>query len=279
MVSAVSAAATHRRLLVLLSIALYGGVFGGFVLFEVPGLGIGHFFYIPVAMLALAAGVWAGIGGGLVAAGLYVAAIFVTPRVPSRDALTGATVIRCITYSSCGALIGWFASKYREHVARLSELAERDFLTGLLNLRMFDEALARRCAANMDFVLVLGDLDNLKEINDAHGHAEGNRTLTQVAEALVATVGPGAELARVGGDEFAILLDGTVEEAQAVCALLKQRLGREGLELSFGWSSRPNDGVAPLELFRKADDRLYAAKLLSRNRRAVLALAAATRQS
>jgi diguanylate cyclase (GGDEF)-like protein len=278
MLSFVSAAATHRRLLLMLAIGLYGCVFSAFLAFEVPGLGIGHFFYLPVAMLALAAGTWAGVGGGILAAGLYVAAIFITPRIPSHDALTGATVIRVITFSSCGALIGWFANKYREHVARLSELAERDFLTGLLNVRVFDESLARRCADDTSFVLVLGDLDNLKEINDTHGHTEGNRVLAQVADAFEAAVSSRDELARIGGDEFGVLLHGGIEEAQALCTLLKQRLAREGLELSFGLAARPDDGLGPLELFRKADDRLYAAKLLSRNRRAVLALTAAAQQ-
>src|SRR5207253_10368015 len=94
---AVPVAALHRRLLIVCAIALFGGIFVGFVIFEVPGLGIGHFYYIPVAMIALAAGTWAGIGGGLLATGLYVLSIFLTPRVPTRDALTSATVIRTIT--------------------------------------------------------------------------------------------------------------------------------------------------------------------------------------
>ena len=271
-------ATLHRRLLIACSGGLFGAVFLGFVLFEVPGLGIGHFYYIPVALLALAAGTWAGIGGGLLATGLYVLSIFVTPRVPTHEALTSATLIRTVTYCSCGALIGWFANQHRLHVAQLRELADRDFLTGLLNTRAFDEALARRCAAGTPFVLLLGDIDDLKTINDTHGHAEGNRILRHVGEAFTAAVGPHDELARVGGDEFAVLLEGRVEEAQAVSTLLKKRLGRDGFELSFGWSARPEDGPGPLELFRKADDRLYAAKLLGRNRRAVLALAAATSQ-
>jgi diguanylate cyclase (GGDEF)-like protein len=252
------------------SIGLYGAVFVAFVVFEVPGLGIGHFYYIPVALLALAAGTWAGIGGGLLAAGLYVLSIFVTPRVPTHEALTGATMIRTITYCSCGGLIGWFANQHREHVRQLQELAERDFLTGLLNTRAFDEALARRCSAGAPFVLVLGDIDDLKRVNDTHGHPEGNRVLQ--------LVGVRDDLARVGGDEFAILMEGSLEEAQAIITLLKKRLARDGYELSFGWAVRPEDGPGPLELFRKADDRLYAAKLLGRNRRAVLALAAATKQ-
>jgi diguanylate cyclase (GGDEF)-like protein len=229
-------------------------------------------------MVALAGGTWAGIGGGLLAAGLYVLSIALTPRVPTHDALTNGTVIRTVTYCSCGALIGWFANQHRDHVRQLRELAERDFLTGLLNTRAFDEAIARRCAADTPFVLVLGDIDDLKRVNDTHGHPEGNRVLQHVAEAFAAAVGPRDDLARVGGDEFAILMEGSVDEAQAIQTLLKKRLARDGYELSFGWAVRPEDGPGPLELFRKADDRLYAAKLLGRNRRAVLALAAATTQ-
>ena len=269
-------AAVHRRLLIVCAIALFGGIFVGFVIFEVPGLGIGHFYYIPVAMIALAAGTWAGIGGGLLATGLYVLSIFVTPRVPTRDALTSATVIRTITYCSSGALIGWFANQHRQHVAQLRKLADRDFLTGLLNARVFDEALARRCAAGQSFVLMLGDLDNLKEVNDTHGHTEGNRVLREVGEAFAAAVASGDELARVSGDQFGVLMEGSLEEAHALCTLLKQRLARGGFELSFGCAARPEDGPGPVELFRKADDRLYAAKLLSRNRRVVMALAGAT---
>jgi len=261
------------------ALLLYAGVFLGFYLFERAGLGIGHFFYIPILLVALGGGTWAGIGAGALAAGLYALDIVVTPRVPVHDALTTATVIRTITYCLCGGVVGWFADQYRTHVRKLRELADRDFLTGLLNARVFDEALARRCAARTPFVLAIGDMDNLKAVNDAHGHTEGNRVLRQVADALRLATGSADDLARIGGDQFALLTDGTVEEAQAICAVLRKRLGREGLELSFGWSAFDEDGVGPLELLRKADDRLYAAKLLSRNRRAVEALTAAAHQS
>ncbi len=269
------AATIHRRLLIVSAFALYGCVFAAFVFFEVPGLGIGHFFYVPVALLALGAGLRAGLGGGALATGLYVLAIVVTPRLPVRDVLTGATLIRLVTYSTVGGLIGWFADQHRDDVSRLRELAERDFLTGLSNARVFDGALARRCEAGEPFVLVLADMDDLKSVNDAHGHAAGNRTIREVGDALSELGGPTDELARVGGDEFALLSGGSVEEAQALCTLLRERLRRAGLEVSFGWAAAPDDGLAPLELFRKADDRLYAAKLLSRNRRAVQALTAA----
>ena len=88
--SLVPAATIHRRLLVATALALYALVFVAFVLFETPGLGIGHFFYIPVALLALACGARIGFGGGALAAGLYALAIIATPRLPARDVLTTA---------------------------------------------------------------------------------------------------------------------------------------------------------------------------------------------
>jgi diguanylate cyclase (GGDEF)-like protein len=274
----VSAATVHRRLLVLTALALYALVFTCFVLFEVPGLGLGHFFYVPVVLIALALGLRAGILGAAVATGLYALAIVVTPRVPSRDVLTLATAIRFTTYTTVGVVIGWYADQHRLHIDRLRELADRDFLTGLENARVFDDALARRCTGDAPFALVLADMDDLKRINDAHGHAEGNRAIRHVGETLAANVPAGTHVARVGGDEFALLVDGSITEAQTLCSELKRVLARGGFDVSFGWAARPEDAESSLELFRKADDRLYAAKLLGRNRRAVTALAAAANQ-
>ena len=89
---------------------------------------------------------------------------------------------------------------------------------------------------------------------------------------------PESDVARVGGDEFALLTDGGSEEAQTLCADLKRGMSRADLAVSFGWAARPNDGQSSLDLFRTADDRLYAAKPIGRNRRAVTALAAAANQ-
>ena len=269
------AATRYRQLLFVSALALYGVVFFAFYLFEVPGLGLGHFFYIPVALIALAGGTWFGIAGGSVAAGLYALAIVVTPRLPVRDALTVATVIRFVTYGACGGLVGWFAGQHREHVERLRDLAERDFLTGIFNTRVFDEALARRCQAGQPFVLLLGDMDNLKEVNDTHGHVAGNHELRRLADALARVIRPGDELARVGGDEFAILTSARVTEAPELCSGLRSVLAAEDVHVTFGWAALPEDGVGALELFRKADDRLYAAKLIQRNHRVVQQLASA----
>jgi diguanylate cyclase (GGDEF)-like protein len=263
------AASLQRRLLIVIAIGSYAVVFMNFVAFEVPGLGLGHFFYIPVALLALAGGARLGLLAGGMATALYTLAIVVTPRLPTREVLTAATVIRLITYSSCGVLVGWFANEHRRHLGQLRELAERDFLTGILNTRMFDEALARRCTAARPFLLLLGDMDNLKRVNDTHGHSAGNGELRRLADRLSEAIEPGDELARVGGDEFAILTEADMAEAGALCARLRAELGAEDIWITFGWAALPEDGVGPLELFRKADDRLYAAKLIQRNHRVV----------
>jgi diguanylate cyclase (GGDEF)-like protein len=270
----VPAVALQRRLLIATAIALYAAVFMAFVVFEVPGLGLGHFFYIPVALLALACGTRGGLVGGVVATCVYALAIVATPRVPTGEVLTVATAIRFLTYSSCGALVGWFANEHRRHLEQLCEFATRDFLTGLLNTRVFDEALARRCQTGRPFVLLLGDMDNLKEVNDTHGHTAGNTELRRLADELSRALGPDDELARVGGDEFAILTDARMTEAGEISARLRARLAAEGLQMTFGWAALPEDGVGPVELFRKADDRLYAGKLIGRNHRVVEQLAA-----
>ena len=269
------AAATQRRLLFAIAIVCYAIVFTCVILFEVPGLGLGHFFYIPVALLALACGTQVGFHGGTLATALYTLAIVITPRLPTRDVLTFATAIRFVTFSSCGILVGWFANEHRRHVEQLRGLAERDFLTGILNTRVFDEALARRCSAGLPFVLLLGDMDDLKTVNDTHGHAAGNAELRRLADALGHALRPDDELARVGGDEFAILTTAEVTEAARLCGRLRDGLAADDLHMTFGWAALPEDGVAPLELFRKADDRLYAAKLVARNHRVVQQLAGA----
>jgi diguanylate cyclase (GGDEF)-like protein len=262
-------AALQRRLLVAMAIVLYAAVFASFLVFEKSGLGLGHFFYIPIALLALAGGTRVGLAGGVAAAALYALGVLITPRLPTRDVLTLATGVRLFTYCSCGALIGWFANEHRRHVAQLRELADRDFLTGIFNTRVFDEALARRCQAGRPFLLLLGDMDNLKQVNDTHGHTAGNIELRRLAEALARTLGPDDVVARVGGDEFAVLIDGRVNQASEHCGLLRESLASEDLHMTFGWAAWREDGTGPLELFRKADDRLYAAKLVARNHRVV----------
>ena len=89
--------------------------------------------------------------------------------------------------------------------------------------------------------------------------------LRRAAEVLKTVVRPEDELARVGGDEFAVLtsLPGT-DAVRALCGRLTAALASEGIAMTFGWAVNPRDGRDALALFRAADERLYAQKLIRR---------------
>jgi diguanylate cyclase (GGDEF)-like protein len=260
----VTATLRHRPLIVACALCAFAIIFTALVLFEVPGLGIPHFFYLPVAALALTGGVRRGIFAGLLASGLFMIGVALNPHVPTATQLMSMTMpIRLLTYMSMGALIGWFAAHDRQLVERLQIQAERDFLTGLPNTRAFEAAIARRFLHGRPFLLLLGDMDGLKRINDSRGHAEGNDALRRLADMLGSVLRPEDEVARVGGDEFAVITaPAGGEEAGALAARLESLLAAQGPAITFGWALYPADGENALSLYRAADERLYARKLV-----------------
>jgi len=264
-----AAGVLNKRLVLVLAAPAYAAVFVAFVILEQPGLGIGHFFYVPICLVALATDELRGAVAGVLASALYVAAVVVTPQMPTADVLTWSTGIRLVTFTGVGALLGWYAARNRKLLTELGNRALQDFLTGIGNARFFDQRLADRCAEGRPFTLVLADVDEFAEINDVHGHDGGNAALCRVAEALRDICWPTDDVARIGGDEFAFVTHLQPEQARHVCARLARVLDTHDLQLSFGTTCFPDDGTTAVELFRKADDRLFAAKLLNRNRRTI----------
>jgi diguanylate cyclase (GGDEF)-like protein len=233
----VNAAYQHRSLVLSLAIASYALVFMTFVVFEVPGLGIAHLFYLPVAALALTGGVKRGILAGAIAVALFTLGVIINPNISPSELLTLSTPLRFLTYATMGGLLGWFSARDRELVERLRLLAERDFLTGLPNTRAFEAAIARRFEVGIPFALLLGDMDGLKTINDSQGHAEGNDALRRLALMLGSSLRPEDEVARVGGDEFAVLtVLGRTDEAAALAAKLEGAMARQESRITFGWA-------------------------------------------
>jgi hypothetical protein len=164
-------AALFRRLLVLASFATSALVFACFVVYERPGLGIGHFYYLAIAIAAMAAGPVIGAAAGALATTLYVAGVLINTHVPSHEILTAGTITRGVTFVTIGALIGWFASRNRSMVDELRVLAERDVLTGLPNTRAFEAAITRRLGSGRPFAILLADMDALKDFNREEGFA------------------------------------------------------------------------------------------------------------
>lgn len=147
--------------------------------------------------------------------------------------------------------------------------AAHDALTALYNRRSFDQLLAQACSRSerygLAFALVLLDVDGFKAINDQRGHAVGDMVLRTVGLELLRSLRTGDVAARIGGDEFALLLMGG--DDQLVETIVNRIRGSVGMAmdgtpigLSGGTAASPKEGVDPAELYLVADRRLYEAK-------------------
>jgi diguanylate cyclase (GGDEF)-like protein len=238
-------------------------VFTLFAVYERPALGLGHFFYLSIALVAMAGGPRLGAAGGVVATCLYVMAVLINPDMPSHEILTGGTFTRLATYVTIGALIGWFAQRNRQMVSELQVLAERDVLTGLPNTRAFESAITRRLQDGIPFALLLADMDSLQEFNRDEGFAAGNEALRRLAETLASSLGPDDDVARVGSDEFAVLIAvHRSGDAARRAAVLEQVLASGRVRATVGWAVHPHEGENALALYRAASERLYARKVM-----------------
>ncbi|WP_462330895.1 GGDEF domain-containing protein [Thiohalocapsa halophila] len=165
--------------------------------------------------------------------------------------------------------------------AYVEQLADTDALTGLSNMRAFDQALSRhqRLAQGGDQPLsvLMIDIDNLKAINDHYGHDTGNLAIRAVANAIRDSVRGNDVVARYGGDEFIVLLPSAPETAAhragerilnriAESPLEVAKAGRVGISVSIGLATLPVAAGNVEELLRNADQALYASKRAGRNR-------------
>jgi diguanylate cyclase (GGDEF)-like protein len=158
------------------------------------------------------------------------------------------------------------------------KLARHDPLTGLPNRRFFEEQLEHylgTVSATHQVAVLMIDLDGFKMVNDTHGHAVGDKALCEFARRVSVIVRTDAFLARVGGDEFMIIipkigsLDDPTNLARQIASAIAEPFVVENvtaeLGVGIGIAIAPNDGVHADELVRRADRALYRAKAAGRS--------------
>lgn len=166
-----------------------------------------------------------------------------------------------------------------ESEAHLRKMANHDHLTGLANRSLLEESLLQaieRAKRNKSKIAVLlADLDGFKPVNDNHGHDVGDDLLRIIANRLKAAVRSSDTVARIGGDEFVLLLDtikgphDAVSMAEKVLSAIREPANIRGAELkvsaSIGVAVFPDDGMEAETLVKHADRAMYDAKLAGRN--------------
>ena len=153
-------------------------------------------------------------------------------------------------------------------------MANQDPLTGLANRRAFDSALSAALAAGSAegkrFTLLLADIDAFKQINDRFGHTTGDRVLREVAAHTSGGVRAGDCLARIGGDELALVAPGAgAQAARRLADALRDAAARVDtgagpVSLTVSWAVYPEDGTDRFTLMRSLDRGLHAGKGLRR---------------
>ncbi|HET8729771.1 MAG TPA: GGDEF domain-containing protein [Moraxellaceae bacterium] len=184
-----------------------------------------------------------------------------------------------ISFAAWVGIIFWLLERLDAQGSELESLSRRDGLTGIANRRHFMERLAvetqRRQRYERAFCVVLCDADHFKRINDSYGHHSGDDVLREVAHILADSLRtPGDLAARLGGEEFALLLPETTrEQAVAVCERVSRRLrqhefvvGDRRFRVTLSMGVVECVHLAGEEALKCADINLYAAKSRGRDR-------------
>jgi diguanylate cyclase (GGDEF)-like protein len=268
------------------SIAL--GLLGVFVLDRATGaVPFQHLYYLPIIFAALQFGRPGGLVSSLVAVALY--------HLANPALLRFAHGERDVVQIALFVVVGVVTARLHEDARRLEALAGTDDLTGLHNLRAFEQRLRplvhdSRWAGTPLSLLVL-DLDGLKALNDVHGHLAGAEAVRTVGQIIRARLPPAAFACRYGGDEFVVALPGhPAPSAGGTASIILESIrdtapildgtefppgtlsGSIGLACLNGRTGGGPGGTAPDDdrageaLFRAADAALYEAKRCGRGR-------------
>jgi diguanylate cyclase (GGDEF)-like protein len=186
-------------------------------------------------------------------------------------------LIASMGIAAAAGLVGLQRANANRLIWRLSDAAVTDALTGLMNRRGFQELieteLERARRSGQPLSLIIGDLDHFKALNDRFGHGAGDRALEQLALILDTAKRRIDTAARIGGEEFAVVLPDSDHHAAYILAERMRREVRETfmyepyeLTISLGVATFPIHGTSVESLVAQADEALYAAKGLGRDR-------------
>ena len=221
-----------------------------------------YFFRLPAA------------AGQLAFAGLFYAGLLATADSP--DPIT-RWLVTIGSLGVAGLLVGQLRDRVERLIARLADAAQRDPLTELLNRRGLEELLdverERAVRTDRPVSMLVGDLDGFKEVNDRFGHVAGDRALQHVGALLETGKRRIDTAARVGGEEFALVMPDTDEHGAYIVAERLRAEVRDAFQsgdvpvtISFGIATFPTHGSTMESVLEAADQALYAAKQLGRDR-------------
>ncbi len=244
------------------------------IVFAEQRAGVYSIFYLWIAITAFYFFSFRAAFAQVVLVGLAFAAVLAVER---PDGLEEQWVVTTGTVAGAGVLVGLLRLRVEELVARLFDAARTDPLTELRNRRGFQELLdsevdrAQRSGAPLSLLII--DLDHFKNVNDRLGHQAGDRVLRRFGQELSALTRRMDTAARVGGEEFAVVLPETDREDAYLIGERLREVVRESfsaepvpITVSVGVTSFPDDSLESDGLLGTADQALYAAKRMGRDR-------------
>ncbi len=255
-----------------------------YVDWSLPEVHLGPIAAIPLLVLAYRAGVRVTLIVAVVAAiGFSVADIGLGTKARWLDLLIDAVIL----FAAFG-IVTVAGARWRTHELQVADLrksvarekyrAEHDPVTNLPNRALFDsrvaETVARARRSRTAIALLVVDVDHFKEINDRWGHPAGDAVLHEIARRIAASMRASDTVARIGGDEFAAILQplARIDDVFQLRARLLAEIaapvavGRDVLDItvSVGYAIFPDDGAEVAALVETADRRMYASKVAAR---------------